>query len=112
MESQNNPSKDPVVLWLTGGLFFVLILHFSCVTPSFLSGPGCSSELAVLFENGPWNVNSDLTLSNNPYSWNTNATMIYVDQPAGTGFSYVGNPKGYVTNELRMADELYTLIQG
>lgn len=69
-ESRNDPAHDPVILWMTGG-------------------PGCSSEVALFGENGPCKVNEDGTATTvNPYSWNTNATLIYVDQPAGTGFSY------------------------
>lgn len=69
-ESRNDPSTDPVVLWMTGG-------------------PGCSSELALFAENGPCKVNAsgDGTV-NNPFSWNTKASLIFIDQPAGTGFSY------------------------
>jgi len=91
-ESRNDPKTDPVVLWLTGG-------------------PGCSSELALFMENGPFKVNDDLTLRVNPYSWNSNATLIYVDQPGGTGFSYVDNPDGYVTNETQVGDDMYTFLQ-
>jgi carboxypeptidase C (cathepsin A) len=90
--SQSNPSQDPLVLWLTGG-------------------PGCSAELAVLFENGPWNVNDKMQLTPNPYSWNTGANVLYVDSPAGTGYSYLTNPNDYVTNEFEMADNLYTVLQ-
>lgn len=75
-------------------------------------GPGCSSELAILFENGPWTVAPGAqSLVANPYSWNLNATVLYVDSPVGTGFSYLVNPDGYVTNEKEMADDLYTLLQ-
>ena len=42
--------KDPVVIWLTGG-------------------PGCSSELAVFYENGPFNIADNLSLVWNPYGW-------------------------------------------
>ena len=69
-ESRNDPATDPVILWMTGG-------------------PGCSSEVALFGENGPCSVtpsgNDTLT---NPYSWNSKASVIYIDQPAGTGFSY------------------------
>ena len=36
---------------------------------------------------------------------------MFVDQPAGTGFSYVSNPLGYVTNERQVGTELWTLLQ-
>jgi carboxypeptidase C (cathepsin A) len=91
-ESQGNPATDPFVLWLTGG-------------------PGCSSLLALFFENGPYTVNSDLSLKPNPYTWNTNANVLWVDQPAGTGFSYVENPNGYVQNEAQVAADFYTFLQ-
>lgn len=43
--------------------------------------------------------------------WNSFANLLYVDQPAGTGFSYVSNPLGYVTNERTIGTELWTMIQ-
>jgi len=90
-ESQGTPATDPLVIWLTGG-------------------PGCSSLLALFFENGPYTVNPNLTLSTNPYSWNTNANLLYVDQPAGTGFSFVNNQNGYVTDEAQVAQDFYTFL--
>ena len=69
-ESRSKPSTDPVLLWMTGG-------------------PGCSSEVALFGENGPCKVNGEgIGTERNPYSWNTNANLIYIDQPTGTGFSY------------------------
>jgi len=51
-------------------------------------GPGCSSVLALFTENGPFNVTDNLTLVTNPYSWNTNSNLLFVDQPVGTGYSH------------------------
>ena len=90
-ESQNNAKTDPLVLWLTGG-------------------PGCSSELAMLFENGPYNVVNG-SLVNNPWSWNTNASVLYVDSPVGTGFSYVQASDGFATSEKQIADDLFLMLQ-
>ena len=60
-ESKNNPTTDPLVLWLSGG-------------------PGCSSELALFYENGPYMFGKDnITLINNPYSWNSKANLIFLD---------------------------------
>jgi len=59
-ESRNVPASDPLVIWLTGG-------------------PGCSSELALFEENGPYKINQNLTLTTNPYSWNNFANLLYVD---------------------------------
>lgn len=48
-ESRNS-KEDPVVIWLTGG-------------------PGCSSELAVFYENGPFSIANNLSLVLNNYGW-------------------------------------------
>jgi len=92
-ESQNSPTTDPLVMWLTGG-------------------PGCSSELALFFENGPYKVSTDgQTVSPNPYGWNQKANLIYVDNPVGTGFSYVTNTYGYQHSEKGVANELWIFMQ-
>jgi len=90
-ESQNSPSTDPLVLWMTGG-------------------PGCSSELALFFENGPYTVNNDFSLSENKFGWNQFSNLLYVDQPVGTGFSYAN--QDYVTNETSVDTDMYTFLQG
>jgi hypothetical protein len=48
---------------------------------------------------------------NNPYSWNANANLLFVDQPVGTGFSYSRWPLDYVTNEVQVAAQLYDFLQ-
>ncbi|XP_076823515.1 uncharacterized protein LOC143469643 [Clavelina lepadiformis] len=68
VESQNNPRKDPVILWLNGG-------------------PGCSSVADLLGELGPFYVQSDSTLAVNKYSWNRIANVLFLEMPAGVGFS-------------------------
>jgi vitellogenic carboxypeptidase-like protein/serine carboxypeptidase-like clade 4 len=42
--------EDPVVIWLTGG-------------------PGCSSELAVFYENGPFTIANNMSLVWNKFGW-------------------------------------------
>lgn len=45
--------------------------------------------MAVLEENGPCFVASDSkTTYLNPWSWNNEVNMLYIDQPVGAGFSY------------------------
>ena len=40
-------------------------------------------------EHGPLHLNDDDTISMNPYAWNMNANMIYLEAPIGVGFSKV-----------------------
>lgn len=68
-ESRNDPANDPVILWLNGG-------------------PGCSSATGLFFELGPSLINATLQPVYNPYSWNSNASVIFLDQPVGVGYSY------------------------
>ncbi|CUM64177.1 uncharacterized protein PRCAT00001770001 [Priceomyces carsonii] len=51
-------------------------------------GPGCSSMDGALMEAGPFRINDELKVTYNNGSWHKLADMIFVDQPAGTGFSF------------------------
>ncbi|GAB2214819.1 hypothetical protein Droror1_Dr00019183 [Drosera rotundifolia] len=81
VESPENPETKPLVLWLNGG-------------------PGCSSIGNGAFEEqGPFRVNGDgKTLFLNPYAWNKVANVIFLESPAGVGFSY-GNDTTAVLND-------------
>jgi len=90
-ESRNDTKNDPLVLWLTGG-------------------PGCSSEIALFMENGPYAFEDDnKTLKSNPHSWNSNANLLYVDQPIGTGFSQT-NGSRLNRNEDQVAENMFVFM--
>ncbi|KAK6358828.1 Cell death protease [Orbilia brochopaga] len=57
-------------------------------------GPGCSSMDGALMEVGPYRV-KDGKLLYNEGSWHEFANLLFVDNPVGTGFSYV-NGNGYL----------------
>ncbi|XP_041047592.1 lysosomal protective protein-like [Carcharodon carcharias] len=90
--SQQNPTNDPVVLWLNGG-------------------PGCSSLEGLLAENGPLHVHEDgSALYINKYSWNKVANVLYLESPAGVGFSY-SDDQIYTTNDIEVAENNYLALQ-
>ncbi|KAI9299681.1 Alpha/Beta hydrolase protein, partial [Cunninghamella echinulata] len=69
-ESRSNPDTAPLTFWLNGG-------------------PGCSSLTGLWQEIGPCSVNEDGTkdLYNERGSWNKISNMLFLDQPAGAGYS-------------------------
>ncbi|MCJ1318181.1 hypothetical protein MMC15_003509 [Xylographa vitiligo] len=87
-ESRNDPENDPVVLWLNGG-------------------PGCSSLTGLFMELGPSQVDDNLNVVFNPYSWNSNASVIFLDQPVNVGYSYSG---GSVSNTIAAGKDVYALM--
>ncbi|ELQ36921.1 hypothetical protein MCOR27_009691 [Pyricularia oryzae] len=87
-ESRNDPKNDPVVLWLNGG-------------------PGCSSLTGLLFELGPGAINDKIEIVHNPYAWNNNASVIFLDQPVNVGYSYSG---GSVSNTVAAGKDIYALL--
>lgn len=69
-ESRGDPETDPVILWMTGG-------------------PGCSDATALFAENGPCLLDGGRSEPRiNEYSWNERASVIYIDQPCGVGYSF------------------------
>ena len=73
-----DPATAPVVFWFNGG-------------------PGCSSMEGLLSEAGPYHVDqfsSPVTLSLNPYTWNNASNNVWLESPAGVGFSYCATRAG------------------
>ncbi|KAK2000992.1 serine carboxypeptidase [Colletotrichum falcatum] len=69
-EAREDPENAPLAIWLNGG-------------------PGGSSMMGLLEENGPCFVNKDSkTTRLNPWSWNNKVNLVYIDQPTQVGFSY------------------------
>ncbi|KAH7176734.1 Alpha/Beta hydrolase protein [Dactylonectria macrodidyma] len=69
-ESRKDPHNAPLAIWLNGG-------------------PGGSSIMGLLDENGPCFVEADSKSTRlNPWSWNNEVNMLYLDQPTQVGFSY------------------------
>jgi carboxypeptidase C (cathepsin A) len=63
-------------------------------------------------EHGPFVVQADgATLELNPYAWNTVANVVYLEAPAGVGFSFDASGD-YSTGDVRTAnDNLQALVQ-
>ncbi|XP_062177238.1 serine carboxypeptidase-like 17 [Alnus glutinosa] len=97
IESEGNPIEDPVLLWYSGG-------------------PGCSAFNGLIYENGPLAFNlTDFAgglpkTYYYPYSWTRTASILFVDAPAGTGFSYAGADAFPVT-DTKTAEQVYEFLR-
>ncbi|KAK9740009.1 hypothetical protein RND81_03G004000 [Saponaria officinalis] len=100
IESERDVEKDPLVLSLTGG-------------------PGWSGLYGLFLEIGPLalNLTSRKTeldthrLQYNPYSWTKVASIIFLDSPVGTGFSYATTPEAYYTSDTLEAARIYDFLR-
>ncbi|KAL6522598.1 hypothetical protein OROMI_031556 [Orobanche minor] len=95
-EAVHYSSSKPLVLWLNGGMDW----------------PGCSSIGAgAMTELGPFRVNPDgKTLWYNKYAWNNVANVLFLESPAGVGFSYSNRSSDYVTGDNHTARDSYTFL--
>ncbi|KAL1920372.1 uncharacterized protein VTP21DRAFT_749 [Calcarisporiella thermophila] len=89
-ESRSNPEKDPLVIWLNGG-------------------PGCSSMMGLFMELGPCRMRENGSGTDfNKFGWNSNASVIFLDQPLNVGYSY-GNSD--TSTSLMAAKDVYAFLQ-
>ncbi|KAH7311169.1 alpha/beta-hydrolase [Rhizoctonia solani] len=71
-------------------------------------GPGCSSFLGFLTENGPISFQAGAAApSFNPYTWTKASDMLWIEQPIGTGFT-LGTAN--LTNEIQLSDQFYGFL--
>ncbi|KAJ7519140.1 hypothetical protein O6H91_20G024700 [Diphasiastrum complanatum] len=91
-ESRGNKTDDPLVLWLSGG-------------------PGCGSEVALFYENGPFHITDDLSLVWNDYGWDKVSNIIFLDQPVGTGFSYSTDFRDIRHEEGGVSEDVYDFLE-
>uniref|UniRef100_A0A0D9XRN4 Serine carboxypeptidase-like 19 n=1 Tax=Leersia perrieri TaxID=77586 RepID=A0A0D9XRN4_9ORYZ len=98
IESEGDPSTDPVLLWLIGG-------------------DRCSVLSGLLLEIGPYKLviepyDGELPrLRYHPYSWTKLASIIFVDSPVGVAFSYSRDPKGYDVGDVSASMQLIKLLK-
>ena len=90
---QNNATDAPLILWLQGG-------------------PGGSSLFGLFIEQGPYLINAELKATPRNVTWSESYNVLYIDQPAGTGFSFTDDSRGFATSQVDVANDLYeTLVQ-
>ncbi|KAK4722652.1 hypothetical protein R3W88_012885 [Solanum pinnatisectum] len=97
IESESEPDSDPLMLWITGG-------------------PGCSALSGLIYEIGPITFEaveyngSFPTMILNPYSWTKVSSIIFLDLPVGTGFSYATTPAALQSSDLQASEHAYQFL--
>lgn len=84
------PENAPVLLWLQGG-------------------PGGTSMFGLFVEHGPYVVDKNFTLYKRKFPWTSKFSMLYIDNPVGTGFSFTDDT-GYAVNQDDVGRDLYSAL--
>ncbi|CAK7264348.1 Cell death protease [Sporothrix epigloea] len=90
-QNKHIANRQRTVIWLNGG-------------------PGCSSEDGAMMEIGPYRLKDENTLVYNDGAWNEFANVLFVDNPVGTGFSYV-DTDSYVHELDEMAAQFIVFLE-
>ncbi len=92
VQSMSDPVNDPLLIWFNGG-------------------PGCSSLLGFFQENGPWIIDDGETyIKENPYPWNVRANVMYLESPAGVGYSWAENREDNVFDDMTQSYDTYAAL--
>ncbi|CAM8904269.1 unnamed protein product [Rhodiola kirilowii] len=97
IESQGNPTEDPLILWMAGG-------------------PGCSGISGLMFESGPMQFDIHNYPGGLPSlipweeAWTKTASIIFIDSPVGTGFSYSRTQVGWPSSDTIASEQAYQFL--
>ncbi|CAG7785437.1 unnamed protein product [Allacma fusca] len=77
----------------------------------YLRGSAAASTPEV-FLNGPLKFNDagEVYLQEDSHSWTRTQSIIYLDSPVGSGFSFTEDPKGYSRNDQDIAENIYVAL--
>lgn len=93
VEAEKDPDHKPLTLWLNGG-------------------PGCSSIGGGAFtELGPFYPRGDgQALRRNSKSWNKASNLLFVESPAGVGWSYSNTSSDYTCGDASTAMDMHMFM--
>ncbi|XP_061919041.1 probable serine carboxypeptidase CPVL [Entelurus aequoreus] len=83
--------KSPVLLWLQGG-------------------PGGTSLFGLFVEHGPYVVYKNMTVGLRDYAWTKRYSVLYIDNPVGTGYSFTDDDRGFAQNQDDVGRDLYSAL--
>uniref|UniRef100_A0A0E0MFB7 Uncharacterized protein n=1 Tax=Oryza punctata TaxID=4537 RepID=A0A0E0MFB7_ORYPU len=100
VQSEKNPDKDPLMVWLTGG-------------------PGCSSISGLTHEIGPFQFAATWyyrggglpKLIYRAETWTKVTNIIFVDSPVGAGFSYATTEEGFKSSDTKAVKQLLIFLR-
>ncbi|XP_077483069.1 putative serine carboxypeptidase CPVL isoform X2 [Amblyomma americanum] len=90
--AMENPDRVPVMLWLQGG-------------------PGTSSLMGLFVEHGPYYVDENYAAQLREITWTRTISVLYVDNPVGTGFSFTQSDDGYARNMSDVSRDMLEFLQ-
>lgn len=91
-DSRSDPANDPVVLWINGG-------------------PGGSSMMGLFTEMGPCWLQVDSTHTTvNEWAWNNNASLLFIDQPAGVGLASLAEGASVPSSDIDGAQDFQVFL--
>ncbi|RWV93206.1 hypothetical protein GW17_00044358 [Ensete ventricosum] len=99
IRSERKPADDPLMVWITGG-------------------PGCSAFSGLMFEIGN-DFCTNLSSSSSSLSAGFDmvlvdlqvSSIIFLDSPVGTGFSYSSTEQGLLVTDTKSAIHVYTFLK-
>ncbi|XXG39375.1 hypothetical protein AAC387_Pa01g0349 [Persea americana] len=91
-EAKEHPEKKPLTLWMSGGR-------------------GCASVGGAFTQSGPFQPKGDgRGVRKNKSSWNKASNLLFVDSPAGAGWSYSNTTSDYNTGDASTAKDMYVFL--